>query len=54
VRRHVARYAENRRLLLAWLPRLGIDRLARRTGRSSAGAPAEISEALMRLEGWLG
>src|SRR4051794_38702434 len=97
---HVARYAENRRLLLDGLPRLGIDRLAPADGAfyvyadvghltddsmafchrllaetgiatapgidfdtavgsrfvrlSFAGAPAEIAEALQRLEGWLG
>jgi aspartate/methionine/tyrosine aminotransferase len=96
---HVARYAENRRLLLEGLPRLGIDRLAPADGAfyvyadmghltddsmafchrllaetgiatapgidfdttvgnrfvrlSFAGAPAEISEALQRLERWL-
>jgi aspartate/methionine/tyrosine aminotransferase len=96
---HVERYAENRRLLLEGLPRLGIDRLAPADGAfyvyadvghltddsmafchrllaetgiatapgidfdtavgnrfvrlSFAGAPAEISEALQRLERWL-
>jgi aspartate/methionine/tyrosine aminotransferase len=96
---HVARYAENRRLLLEGLPRLGVDRLAPADGAfyvyadvghltddsmafchrllaetgiatapgidfdtavgnrfvrlSFAGAPAEISEALQRLESWL-
>jgi aspartate/methionine/tyrosine aminotransferase len=96
---HVARYAENRRLLLDGLPRLGIDRLAPADGAfyvyadvghltddsmafchrllaetgiatapgidfdtavgnrfvrlSFAGAPAEITEALQRLETWL-
>ena len=96
---HVARYAENRRLLLDGLPRLGIDRLAPADGAfyvyadvghltddsmtfchtllaetgiatapgvdfdtavgnrfvrlSFAGAPAEVAEALDRLERWL-
>jgi aspartate/methionine/tyrosine aminotransferase len=96
---HVARYAENRALLLDGLPRLGLDRLAPADGAfyvyadvshltddsmalchrlladtgvatapgidfdtvdggsflrfSFAGAPAEISEALERLESWL-
>jgi aspartate/methionine/tyrosine aminotransferase len=96
---HVARYAENRRLLLEGLPSLGIDRLAPADGAfyvyadvghltddsmalchelladtgvatapgvdfdteeghrflrfSFAGAPAEVSEALERLERWL-
>ncbi len=96
---HVARYAENRALLLDGLPRLGIDRLAPADGAfyvyadvshltgdsmafchslladtgvatapgvdfdtvdghrflrfSFAGAPAEVAEALGRLEGWL-
>jgi aspartate/methionine/tyrosine aminotransferase len=96
---HVARYAENRRILLAGLPRLGIDRLAPADGAfyvyadvghltddtmawchrllaetgiatapgvdfdtadgqrfvrmSFAGAPAEMTEALERLAGWL-
>jgi aspartate/methionine/tyrosine aminotransferase len=96
---HVARYAENRRLLLDGLPRLGIGRLAPADGAfyvyadvghltddsmafchrllaetgiatapgidfdtavgnrfvrlSFAGAPAEITEALQRLERWL-
>ncbi len=96
---HVARYAENRALLLEGLPRLGIDRLAPADGAfyvyadvshltddsmalchrlladtgvatapgidfdtvdggrflrlSFAGAPAEIMEALARLETWL-
>ncbi len=96
---HVARYAENRALLLDGLPRLGLDRLAPADGAfyvyadvshltedsmslchrlladtgvatapgidfdtvdggrflrfSFAGAPAEISEALSRLEVWL-
>jgi len=96
---HVARYAENRRLLLDGLPRLGIDRLAPADGAfyvyadvghltddsmafchtllaetgiatapgvdfdtavgnrfvrlSFAGSPAEVAEALDRLERWL-
>ena len=96
---HVARYAENRRLLLEGLPRLGIDRLAPADGAfyvyadvghltddsmafchrllaetgiatapgvdfdtavgnrfvrlSFAGSPAEVGEALARLEDWL-
>jgi aspartate/methionine/tyrosine aminotransferase len=96
---HVARYAENRALLLEGLPWLGIDRLAPADGAfyvyadvshltgdsmafchslladtgvatapgvdfdtvdghrflrfSFAGAPAEVAEALGRLEGWL-
>jgi aspartate/methionine/tyrosine aminotransferase len=96
---HVARYAENRAILLDGLPRLGIDRLApadgafyvyadvshltddsmafchrllaetgiatapgidfdTRTGNrfvrmSFAGSPAEVTEALRRLEAWL-
>ncbi len=96
---HVARYAENRRLLLEGLPRLGIDRLAPADGAfyvyadvghltddsmafchrllaetgiatapgvdfdtvvgnrfvrlSFAGSPAEVGEALTRLEDWL-
>ena len=96
---HVARYAENRRLLLDGLPRMGIDRLAPADGAfyvyadvghltddsmafchtllaetgiatapgvdfdtdvgnrfvrlSFAGSPAEVSEALERLERWL-
>ncbi len=96
---HVARYAENRALLLDGLPRLGVDRLAPADGAfyvyadvshltddsmglchrlleetgvatapgidfdtvdggrflrlSFAGAPAEVTEALTRLEAWL-
>jgi aspartate/methionine/tyrosine aminotransferase len=96
---HVARYAENRRILLEGLPRLGIDRLAPADGAfyvyadighltddsmafcrrlldetgvatapgidfdtaegrrflrlSFAGRPAEMAEALVRLERWL-
>jgi aspartate/methionine/tyrosine aminotransferase len=96
---HVARYAENRRLLLDGLPRLGLDRLAPADGAfyvyadvghltddsmafchtllaetgvatapgvdfdtamgnhfvrlSFAGSPAEVAEALARLEAWL-
>ncbi len=96
---HVARYAENRALLLDGLPRLGLDRLAPADGAfyvyadvshltddsmafchrllaetgiaaapgidfdtaagnrflrmSFAGAPAEIAEALQRLEAWM-
>ena len=96
---HVRRYAENRRILLDGLPRLGIDRLAPADGAfyiyadvghltddsmtfchtllaetgiatapgidfdtrsgnrfvrlSFAGTPAEVSEALERLGGWL-
>jgi aspartate/methionine/tyrosine aminotransferase len=96
---HVRRYAENRRLLLDGLPRLGIDRLAPADGAfyvyadvghltddsmalchrlldetgvatapgidfdtatgnrfvrmSFAGTPADIAEALTRLEAWL-
>jgi aspartate/methionine/tyrosine aminotransferase len=96
---HVARYAQNRALLLDGLPRLGLDRLAPADGAfyvyadvshltddsmglchrlladtgvatapgvdfdtvdggrflrlSFAGSPAEVEEALSRLEGWL-